>query len=83
MQEAAVYSGVIFLNLLDKFIQGRKSIRSFGADVDRDVKLYIEGIENWIVGNIHWSYDCQRYFGKRGQEVKSSRVTKLGPIELE
>lgn len=82
LQDAADYSGVIFRELLDKFIQGQKAIRSFGADVDRDVKIYIKGVEEWIIGNIHWSFDCQRYFGKRGQEVKKSRVTKLGPVEL-
>ena len=83
MQEAADYSGVIWLGLLDKFREGQQEIRSFGPEVDKMVKTYFRGIENWIVGNIHWSYDCHRYFGVRGQEVKATKTAKLGPVELE
>ena len=82
MQEALDHTGIVFSELIDKFLSAKQRIRSFGEDTDRMVKLYIEGMEDWIAGNIHWSYDCGRYFGNTGQEVKASGVVNLGLVEF-
>lgn len=82
MQESLDHTGIVFSELIDKFLSAKQRIRSFGEDTDRMVKLYIEGMEDWIAGNIHWSYDCGRYFGNTGQEVKASGVVNLGLVEF-
>ena len=41
---------------------------------------YITGLEDWVVGNLDWSFATQRYFGKNHATVKETLVVDLYPL---
>lgn len=81
MQEAADYIGSQFQVLQDVFIENKNLINSFGEAVNKDVRLYVSGIEYWVVGNLLWSFDSQRYFGRNNKEVKRTLIVPLQDAE--
>lgn len=66
---------------IDRFNTERENLPSWGADIDRDVAVYVQGLADWIVGSLHWSFLSERYFGKDGAEIKESRILYLSPQE--
>ena len=36
-----------------------------------DVKRYIQALKDCIAGSIHWAYETELFFGKKGGEVRS------------
>lgn len=40
---------------------------------------YMNGMAQWVGANVQWSYESERYFGKRGLEVKRTRELTLLP----
>ncbi|EGN99183.1 hypothetical protein SERLA73DRAFT_90456 [Serpula lacrymans var. lacrymans S7.3] len=64
---------------IDRFQTERDNLPSWGEEIDRDVAIYIDGLQNWIVGSLHWSFDSERYFGKEGLDVKQQRIINLLP----
>ncbi|THH10878.1 hypothetical protein EW145_g1031 [Phellinidium pouzarii] len=79
--EALDYVEVEFKQFLKTFVTSKAQIRSFGPEVDAAVRSYIHGMEQWVVGNIVWSFDTQRYFGADHEEVKRTRIVKLKQLE--
>ncbi|PCH37689.1 terpenoid synthase [Wolfiporia cocos MD-104 SS10] len=79
LQEAVDYVGQLCKETIDGFIENQKRIPSWGPEVDREVVLYVQGLQDWIVGSLHWSFMTERYFGKSGAEVKRHRIVKLLP----
>jgi len=65
---------------MERFVADRERLPSWGAEIDKQVNVYVEGLADWIVGTLHWSFISERYFGKGGQEVKQSRLVKLLPF---
>lgn len=64
---------------IDRFNSERKNLPSWGTAIDRDVATYVDGLADWIVGSLHWSFSSERYFGKDGAEIKRTRVLCLSP----
>lgn len=79
LQSAFNFVGDLCKQSIDRFIECRGKLPSWGPKIDRDVAIYVEGLADWIVGSLHWSFDTERYFGKRGREVKKTRVLRLLP----
>jgi len=63
----------------ERFIENKKKLPSWDEKTDKDVTVYVDGLMDWMVGNVHWSYQSERYFGKSGSEVKETRVVKILP----
>ena len=82
LQEAADHAGVLFGDLMNRFIAERKKLPSWGPDLDRDINLYVDEIGHWVVGNLHWSFETPRYFGSALEDVKRTRVVKLRPRKV-
>jgi hypothetical protein len=80
LQEAADHSGVMYQSLVQQMLQGKASLRSFGPVVDDQLRAYIRGLEDWIVGSLHWSFENRRYFGDEAEQVKQTREVRI--IEL-
>ena len=40
---------------------------------------YIRGLEDWIIANAEWSFETERYRGKKGHTVKKTRQIALLP----
>ena len=79
LQEAIDSVSDLCKDTINAFEFTRRSLPSWGPDLDRQVQLYIDGLQNWIIGSLHWSFETRRYFGDQGQEIKKQLVMKLLP----
>ena len=82
LQEAADFVGDLCKKSIDRFIEDRAHLPSWGPEIDAQVQVYVEGLADWIVGSLHWSFDSERYFGKKGPQIKESRVVNLTPVRV-
>ncbi|KAH7884778.1 isoprenoid synthase domain-containing protein [Phlebopus sp. FC_14] len=79
LQSAVDYVGTLCKSSIQCFEENRAMLPSWGDELDRQVAIYVEGLQNWIVGSLHWSFDTERYFGKEGSQVKQRRFVELLP----
>ncbi|TBU35420.1 terpenoid synthase [Dichomitus squalens] len=79
LQTAIDFVGELCKQTVDTFMENQRNVPSFGPRLDRDVALYVQGLQDWIVGSLHWSFMSERYFGKSGAAVKKHRIVKLLP----
>ncbi|KAJ8597532.1 terpenoid synthase [Rhizopogon salebrosus TDB-379] len=79
LQGAVDYLGRLCKSTVQRFEDNRAILPSWGEELDRQVGIYVEGLQNWIIGSLHWSFDSTRYFGKDGHTVKQDRIIKLFP----
>ena len=76
VQEAMDHVALIYKDFGEILTDSRSRIRSFGPEVDKAVQTYIMGMEQWVIGNLEWSLDTGRFFGK---EVRETRMVELKP----
>src|ERR1700761_182068 len=57
-------------------------IPKFGEPVDTELARYVDGIGNWVRANGQWSFETERYFGKKGPEIEKTRWVTLLPKEF-
>ncbi|KAF5390807.1 hypothetical protein D9757_004424 [Collybiopsis confluens] len=79
LQSAVDFVGQLCKQSIDRFISDRAQLPSWGPEIDRQVQTYVDGLADWIVGSLHWSFESERYFGKNGRQVKEDRVINLLP----
>jgi len=79
LQTAVDMVGELCRQSIDRFVEDWKNLPSWGPEIDRQVQSYVQGLADWIVGSLYWSYESERYFGKTGLEVKKNRVVNLLP----
>ena len=79
LQCAMDFVGSMCEQSINRFVADRAKLPSWGADIDEQVAIYVDGLADWIVGTLHWSFESDRYFGKAGFEVKNTRVVRLLP----
>jgi hypothetical protein len=79
LQGAVDHLGRLCKSTVQRFEDNRAILPSWGEELDRQVSVYVEGLQNWIIGSLHWSFDSTRYFGKDGDTVKQDRIIKLLP----
>jgi hypothetical protein len=82
LQQAVDRIGELCKQTIDTFIENQARVPSWGDDIDKDVKLYVNGLQEWIVGSLHWSFMTTRYFGDNGGEVKATRIVELLSREI-
>ncbi|KAK7060709.1 Anterior gradient protein 3 [Paramarasmius palmivorus] len=83
LQGAVDRVGEMCKETIDNFNEAREDIPSWGPEVDDMVQRYVKGLQDWIVGSLHWSFMTTRYFGHNGQDVKANRYIKLLPVHEE
>lgn len=79
LQASMNFAGELCHQSISKFEADRRSLPSWGTEIDRDVQLYVQGLQDWIVGSLHWSFVTKRYFGMEGEAVKKHRTIQLLP----
>ncbi|KIK65237.1 hypothetical protein GYMLUDRAFT_240529 [Collybiopsis luxurians FD-317 M1] len=68
------------LNSLDATITDDANV---GSDIsgwknlEKDLAVYVEGMENWMIGNDYFSFESERYFGKQVSSIKQTRIISL------
>jgi hypothetical protein len=79
LQRASDYIGQLCKGAIQHFEDNRAILPSWGEELDWQVAIYIEGLQNWIIGSPRWSFDSTRYFEKDGHVVKRDRMVELLP----
>ncbi|KAG1889039.1 isoprenoid synthase domain-containing protein [Suillus fuscotomentosus] len=79
LQGALDYSDWLCKGAIQRFEHNRAIIPSWGRELDKQVAIYLQGLQDWIIGVLHWSFDSTRYFGKDGHTVKRDRIIRLLP----
>lgn len=82
LQSAMDVAGELCHQSINKFEADRSSLPSWGEEVDRDVQIYVQGLQDWIVGSLHWSFVTRRYFGTEGEAIKQHRTIQLLPQKV-
>jgi len=83
LQTAVDFVGNMCKQSIDRFNEDRARLPSWGPEIDRDVAIYVDGLANWIVGSLHWSFESERYFGKTGLQVKATRTVDILPLRVQ
>ncbi|KAG0707378.1 isoprenoid synthase domain-containing protein [Suillus ampliporus] len=69
----------LYKGAIQRFEDSRAILPSWGEELDKQVAIYVEGLQNWIVSALHWPFGSTRYFGKDRCAVKRDRIIKLLP----
>ena len=84
LQAASDMVGDYFTKLMIRFVHGKSQLPSWGSDVvDAAVGAYVRAMEHWVIGNLVWSFETQRYFGHARQEIKRTRIVHLYPRRIQ
>jgi len=81
LQTASDLVGEHYKTLMDRFLSVKNQLPSWGPSVDAIVTRYLKSMGHWIIGNLEWSFETQRYFGPLHAEIKTTRVVTLRPRE--
>lgn len=55
LQDAIDVVGKHCQSAIDRFVCDHARLPSWGPAIDADVRVYVDGLANWIVGSLHWS----------------------------
>jgi alpha-muurolene/germacrene-A/gamma-muurolene synthase len=64
---------------MSQFVETRSKVPSWGEEIDKEVSIYLDGLQYWMIGLLNWSFLTERYFGKAVADVKANRIVKLAP----
>ena len=78
LQSAMDLAGQRCIDCITKFEEIRQILPTWGAEVDQQVARYVQGLQNWIVGSLYWSFACRRYFGSQAESVKRGGIIRFG-----
>ncbi|KAG8979837.1 hypothetical protein FRB94_010944 [Tulasnella sp. JGI-2019a] len=82
IQGAMDYVGNLIKVRIDQYVKEKHLVKSFGSpEVDGQVSQYLDGLNDSVIGILHWSFDCKRYFGDEHERVKMDRVVTLMPVD--
>jgi len=62
---------------VDTFLRGVEELPSWGPEIDVNVQKYIKDIGYLVRGADAWSYESERYWGKKGMEIQETRQVTL------
>ncbi|KAH9838441.1 isoprenoid synthase domain-containing protein [Rhodofomes roseus] len=79
-QAAIDYAGDLCNKTVERFLEGKAALPSWGPEIDAQVQVYVQGLEDWIIANAEWSFMTERYFGKDGPKIRKSLQTTLLPV---
>ena len=82
LQEAVDFVGDLCKKSVDRFNEDRARLPSWGPEIDAQVQVYVQGLADWVAGYLHWSFDSERYFGKKGGQIKKERIIALAPVRV-
>ncbi|KAF8174884.1 terpenoid synthase [Pholiota molesta] len=61
------------------FLSDLRRVPSWGPEVDARVRVYIDGLGQWVRGNDDWSCEGKRYHGNDGMKIKETRLISILP----
>ncbi|KAI0370486.1 terpenoid synthase [Pilatotrama ljubarskyi] len=79
LQAAVDYVGELCVGCIDRFEALRHALPSWGPEIDEQLQVYVDGLGDWMIGNLVWSFETERYFGRAGRKVRSELSVALLP----
>jgi hypothetical protein len=83
VQAAIDWAGQLHAAMTARFNVLYCQIPRWGGPLDLDVQQYVNGMAQWVGANVQWSYESERYFGRKGPEVQKALTLHLLPKKLE
>jgi len=56
------------------FLNGIKELPSWRPEINGKVRKYIDDIGHLVQGTDAWSYESERYWGRKGKEIRTTRI---------
>lgn len=53
--------------LVGRFTEDSQRLPSWGSELNEQVQVYM-----WTIGSLHWTYDHERHFEKRGRQIAAA-----------
>ncbi|OCH87016.1 terpenoid synthase [Obba rivulosa] len=79
-QGASDAAGALIKDMMDMFHANEQTLLSEHAvRLNPDVRRYVQGLRDWIVGFMHWIYNTERFFGESAEEVRAFGWVFLPP----
>lgn len=79
LQTASDQVGEHFKVLNDRFLDCKSRLPSWGPEWDPVVAQFVMAMESWVIGNLEWSFETQRYFGPQHSKIKETLIVELYP----
>ncbi|KIJ56930.1 hypothetical protein M422DRAFT_149352 [Sphaerobolus stellatus SS14] len=79
LQSAVDAVGDMCVAALEEFEVLKDHLPSWEPSIDEAVSRYIQGLENWFVACLHWSFLSGRYFGKDGLRIRETHIVHILP----
>lgn len=83
LQAAVDYVGKLCEECFTRFQALHAALPSWGPEVDAQVEKYVEGLSDWMIGNLEWSFESERYFGRGGPKARRELAVTLLPPRKE
>ncbi|KAJ7865773.1 isoprenoid synthase domain-containing protein [Mycena olivaceomarginata] len=77
LQLAVNMVGKLCSDRMEDFIRLRAQLPSWGPTIDGMVRVYVDGLQDWMVGSLHWSFKTERYFGESSKAVLETLKVEL------
>lgn len=79
VQGAMDWIGRLHAELERRFNTAYMMLHRWKGPENLDAQTYAYGLGNWVRANDQWSFESERYFGKRGLEIMRTRRLHLKP----
>ncbi|KIK52964.1 hypothetical protein GYMLUDRAFT_179557 [Collybiopsis luxurians FD-317 M1] len=73
--EAVDHVSKVMFEKMDKFNQLKATLLE--TPLSLNLAVYIEGMENWMIGHAHFAFESERYLGKQGRSIRQTRIISL------
>ncbi|KAG8772965.1 hypothetical protein FRC12_002811 [Ceratobasidium sp. 428] len=77
LEGALEYVDKLLRKRLQRYVDAKAQLRSFGPELDARIKQYVQGIEYGVQGSISWTFMTPRYFGCNAEMVKETHIADL------
>ncbi|KAF9528055.1 terpenoid synthase [Crepidotus variabilis] len=81
LQDAFNWLGDYSDKIVAGFNENLQKLPSFGEELDKRVKIYVDGCGQWPRGEDDWSYETKRYHGDDGPQVRKTRQVTLRQVK--
>ena len=83
----------LLLGVAERFHDALAALPQWEEPLNSHVKAYCDGLGQWVRALDDWSFESERYFGKKGLEIKENRwmlllptkksATDIGPVHID
>ena len=79
IEQAMEKAAEMYKECQTRFLELWNDLPSWGPVIDPMATKYVQGLADWVGGNYHWEFECQRYFGSAGKQVLETGMVAWMP----